>query len=83
MTRTFKELALCHLPDREIQMVFSDIERAGMTVAYRNDAGFFIWAKADVSNCPVLTGLLQNQDVDYVLFDVDVEPDPELETFEC
>jgi hypothetical protein len=82
MTRTFSEIALCHLPADEIRMVLSDITKAGMTVAYSNDAGFFIWKQANVENCPILTQILSTQTTDYVLFDVDVDPDPELEIFD-
>lgn len=57
---------------------------AGFTTAYKNYAGFFIWAKSQyvADKCPVLTSILNRATTDYVLFDMDVEPDPELEIFE-
>lgn len=79
--RTFSEVALCHLPDDEIQQVFYEIDHRGRTSAYRNDAGFFVWAKVAFVHCPVLTQILAAAETDYVLFDRDVEPDPELEIY--
>ena len=81
MTRTFSEVALCHLPDDEIRILLTSIER-GMTSAYSNDAGFFIWRKTPAPYCPVLRSILNRAITDYALFDVDVEPDPELEIYE-
>ena len=81
MTRTFSEMALCHLPDYEIQSI-SLFCLKGMTVVYKNEAGFFIWAKARVPDCPVLMKILASATTDFVLFDLDVEPDPDLEIYE-
>lgn len=76
--RTFTEVALCHLPDKEIAEVFHHIE-TGLTSAFSNDAGFFVWTQTQLPWLPVLTQILTRTPTDYVLFDVDVEPDPELE----
>lgn len=83
MTRTFSEFALCHLPDTEIQHIQVMIG-IGFTCAFQNEAGFFIWAKGDYgySPLPVLTGILATVETDFALFDIDIEPDPELEIFD-
>ena len=83
MTRKFKEMALCHLPDDEIYWVQHMIREGGLTSAYKNDAGFFIWTEVRFTSgtCPVLLSLLSEAKTDYVLFDCDVEPDPELEIY--
>ena len=78
MTRTFSEVALCHLPDVEIGRVC--ITDRGYV--YKNTVGFMIWSKADVSYAPVLASILATKTTDYVLFDVDVEPDPDLEVYD-
>lgn len=79
--RTFSEVALFHLPPAEIDHIYLAVGE-GMTAAYKNDAGFFIWAKVVVPECPILTRILSTRNTDYVLFDYDVEPDPALEVFQ-
>ena len=80
--RTFSEVALCHLPDHEIDRISTLIQQ-GVTVAYKNAAGFFVYRHAAFNICPVLMSILAKTSTDYVLFDPDVEPSPELEIYDA
>ena len=81
-TRTFSEVALCHLPDAEISWIRRLVEEHQLTSAYINDAGFMIWRKTPLPYCRVARSILSKAETDYVLFDRDVEPDPDLETYD-
>lgn len=82
--RTFTEVALCHLPDHEIRWLNDEV-RKGCTTIYQNEAGFFVWRGNQLVNRhrTLLAYILNKATTDYVLFDVDVEPDPELEIFDA
>ena len=81
MPRTFTEFALCHLPDEEIETLHAEIRKC-CRIIYGNVAGFFIWRGFRLPETPNLNRILDTITTDYALFDVDVEPDPNLEIFE-
>ena len=83
MTRKFKEMALCHLPEDEIRFIDRAIKFQGLTKAYQNDGGFIISVSLDAKNCPILKGILYDAYLDWdgIIFDCAVEPDPELEVY--
>ena len=85
MVRMFKEFSTGHLPYSEIEWLHAEVKR-GLTSVYQNDAGFFVWTGLfNLTDCPshLWQILLTVPDqIDYVLFDRDVELDPDLPNFE-